>query len=915
MRNLLFPVTRFKIYIFIIFSGIFFSANAQKTFTVNTNSDLPDINPEDGICADKDGNCSLRAAIENANLTVEIDFIHFDIPGEGPHPILLNDDLPIITETIILNARTQPGYSINQSKVIILGDLLKDKIDENNEKVPRVIFYLSGNSSGSQISGFTIGGIESTFSIGIYARGTGNHEIFENKIGCTADGSEILGNRGYGMYFQKSHNNIIGSQDREKRNILSGNRMALALDYANNNQILNNFIGTDLSGENFIGNGDGILTWKNSFEEISDGNLSSNNIIKNNVIAGGYRGLMIHGNYNLVEDNFFGTDVTGEIAFPITAGILLSEGSFNEIGGENGNLISGNQGGITIYSSENNVTNNLIGTNRDGKIALPNDYGIILHTKVPEYDARKNVIEYNVISGNNKAAIWIDNSYENQVRNNIIGSSPVPNRNGVEISYSHDNQIIENTVVHNTSKGVIIYGDAFKNKISKNSLYENGEIGIDLGGNGISVNDIEDRDVGPNNLQNSPELISNTFDGNFLEIEYKISSDPTYSSFPLTIEIFKSDGNRQGKEFLVSFEIAASDLPKGRKQLSATLELVPGNSLKGGDLILATATDLNGNTSEFSNEIVVIKNGECAPVIYYADTDNDGFGDPVNSIEACTKPEGYVSNSEDCDDSNANVGLLSTWYRDYDNDNYGDPLSAQESCLQPAGYVQDNTDCDDTNARVYPGAIDASVDGIDQDCDGSDGPVSTCQGSNTILVSEICSTATNIYWDITNPSSCEVTGRWELRKTSFTGASTGNFTIAGGESIEVVSGVLDKGRTQIVVLWNDSNSNELSTTSNASGLECSLTMSGFSDDTNLIVSPNPVTEEGIGMYFTAPAMDTTLYATIYNSSGKLMASQSFSIQAGTSNLLWPLDHTSWIEGVYILNVTVGDAVYQEQFIK
>jgi hypothetical protein len=48
----------------------------------------------------------------------------------------------------------------------------------------------------------------------------------------------------------------------------------------------------------------------------------------------------------------------------------------------------------------------------------------------------------------------------------------------------------------------------------------------------------------------------------------------------------------------------------------------------------------------------------CTGVIYYPDFDGDGYGDPDNPLTAdsCAPPPGYVSNGEDCDDSNSAVG-------------------------------------------------------------------------------------------------------------------------------------------------------------------------------------------------------------------------------------------------------------------
>ena len=109
----------------------------------------------------------------------------------------------------------------------------------------------------------------------------------------------------------------------------------------------------------------------------------------------------------------------------------------------------------------------------------------------------------------------------------------------------------------------------------------------------------------------------------------------------------------------------------------------------------------------------VIDNGVLLTL--FIDGDQDGFGDPNNSIESCTFENGYVDNSEDCDDSNISIhpnatevcdeldnncdGTIdedtafdaSTWYADNDNDSFGDPALSTLSCEQPNGYV-DNFD-------------------------------------------------------------------------------------------------------------------------------------------------------------------------------------------------------------------------------
>jgi predicted outer membrane repeat protein len=60
-----------------------------------------------------------------------------------------------------------------------------------------------------------------------------------------------------------------------------------------------------------------------------------------------------------------------------------------------------------------------------------------------------------------------------------------------------------------------------------------------------------------------------------------------------------------------------------------------------------------------------------------------------------------------------------TFYIDMDGDTYGDPdnTTVAPSNAQPPGYVTDGNDCDDTNAGIHPGAAEI-FDGIDNNCNG-----------------------------------------------------------------------------------------------------------------------------------------------------------------------------------------------------
>lgn len=59
-----------------------------------------------------------------------------------------------------------------------------------------------------------------------------------------------------------------------------------------------------------------------------------------------------------------------------------------------------------------------------------------------------------------------------------------------------------------------------------------------------------------------------------------------------------------------------------------------------------------------------------------------------------------------------------TYYRDVDGDGYGSASVAIKGCPKPDGYVSDSTDCNDNNHAVHPGANEICGNGIDDNCNG-----------------------------------------------------------------------------------------------------------------------------------------------------------------------------------------------------
>ncbi len=140
----------------------------------------------------------------------------------------------------------------------------------------------------------------------------------------------------------------------------------------------------------------------------------------------------------------------------------------------------------------------------------------------------------------------------------------------------------------------------------------------------------------------------------------------------------------------------------------------------GGVAIPGYDTDIDGQTRQNppdigADEICGTGAGPFAEILtWYADADEDGYGNPDVSVEACDAPVGYVDNDLDCDDNNAAVPSI--WYHDADGDTYGNPDESVVACVAPEDHVADNTDCDDADETVWQSAllyVDADADGYD----------------------------------------------------------------------------------------------------------------------------------------------------------------------------------------------------------
>lgn len=75
----------------------------------------------------------------------------------------------------------------------------------------------------------------------------------------------------------------------------------------------------------------------------------------------------------------------------------------------------------------------------------------------------------------------------------------------------------------------------------------------------------------------------------------------------------------------------------------------------GGIMIWELASDTKGDLSLLRALDQTLKAGDDVVKTFYRDEDGDGFGNLTKPFQACVAPEGYVSNKDDADDSNAKI--------------------------------------------------------------------------------------------------------------------------------------------------------------------------------------------------------------------------------------------------------------------
>jgi len=327
--------------------------------------------------------------------------------------------------------------------------------------------------------------ISGNADIGIRCQGSGAdaNRIFGNLIGTDASGTAPLGNRKGVLFLSGVKENLIGGDTVTARNLISGNSQGgiqIQNSGTTDNQILGNYIGTDATGTQSLGDqplGVGIIA--GASHNVLGGDIpGAGNLISGNEIHGVE--IADEGTFdNRVLGNHIGTDASGTASLGNGGtGILILDGAdSNSVGGQgigSLNLVSGNgTKGIAIQgtgTNGNKVLGNYIGTDVTGELAIGNEEGLVILG-----GAQENVVggdvegARNLISGNTQEGIVIQDTgtSHNQILGNYIGTNAtgqgrLGNTEGVMLAGAQDNVVggttasARNIISGNSSRGILI---------------------------------------------------------------------------------------------------------------------------------------------------------------------------------------------------------------------------------------------------------------------------------------------------------------------------------------------------------------------------------------------------------------------------------------------------------------------------
>ena len=609
---------------------------------------------------------ALIDANNHPNPVGSIDQIVFSIPGSGVHTITPATHLPPVSDAVLIDGYTQPGASANTQA---RGDDAVLLIELNGANLDEVGLNLTGGNStirGLVINNFNSNFVSNMAIrlassnnvvagnfIGTNAAGTIGVRNFIG-VNVVSGANNLIGGP------LPADRNILGGSATQDAPA-AGAGVQIQTTQAGT-RVLGNYIGTNAAGDAPLGNGRGINVDSKASADITIGGLTSTpgtgagNVISGNSSNGGINSDGIHILYRprgdiKIQGNLIGLNATGTEALSNGVGSILIEdaspGTFIatpgtgiiliggiEPGARNvifNNRISGISINLGIFSSaaDSNVQvqGNFIGTDITGTSNPPlakgshsGGNGMSIFTDGSVTIGGNSAAARNVISCQGRGLLingGVVTVQGNYIGTTVDGLTPLGNNAaGVRVE-SAAVAIIGGTapgqgnlIAHNFSAGVEVRNNA-RATILGNSIFDNGtrdvntfqgHPGIDLNDDGVTPNDDCDSDNGPNTLQNYPSLTAAVAasDGT-LTVTGSLNSRPGNS---FRVEFFsnptcEASGHGEGETFIGSTTVSTDG------SCNASINVTLPSVVPVGQFITATATDADGNTSEFSNCVQV----------------------------------------------------------------------------------------------------------------------------------------------------------------------------------------------------------------------------------------------------------------------------------------------------------------------
>lgn len=395
--------------------------------------------------------------------------------------------------------------------------------------------------------------------------------------------ARIWSNDGRGVQLSNGSSNVVSNNE-----IAVNGNDAVRVD-APDNQVLQNSIGF-LDGVVHGNAANGVVVAANGA------------VVNSNRIAGmADDGIDLFSGFGAqVMNNQVGTSNNGADWGNANAGIRIRAAAPNAL--VDGNSVGFNFHGMVIEASDTLVCGNWIGVGLGNQLAGNASEGLWLVGDGNQVGSTDGSCLANVIGDNGSDGIEVWGA-DNLIADNRIGGVPgldLGNHNGGILLHgagAQSNQLLGNVLWYNASDGVRVTASAGTgNAIQKNSFGSNGGQGIDLLDDGATANDPGDADTGPNRLQNSPVITSAIGATGEVAVTFHVDSGSAAAAYPLAVDVYLTGpGTSQGERWLQR-ETYATPTASVTRYIA-----LPAGIDSGG--VIATATDAQGNTSEFGNAV------------------------------------------------------------------------------------------------------------------------------------------------------------------------------------------------------------------------------------------------------------------------------------------------------------------------